>query len=150
MERESVGLSDRGDQAVACLLAAAADFCANAAVLVVGRMPLALLATGAAGHGARLDRCADDAEIGCRLAGQNAAGRVADVGAVEIEANAADQLLHVSLGEADVGAARAGGRTVEALVDTAQEHVEIKAGGLRVRLDHFSNCHVLSVPSTGV
>ena len=60
---------------------------------MVGGVPLALLATGAAGRGAGLDRCADDAEIERGLSGHDAAGGLAGVGAVETEANAPDQLL---------------------------------------------------------
>src|SRR5207247_402649 len=120
-----------------------AAFGANAAVLMMGGVPLALLATGAAGRRAGLDRCADDAEIERGLAGHDAAGGLACVGAVEAEANAADQLLQVFLAEAGVGAAGTGSGTVDAVLDTAQERVAIKAARLWMRLDHFSNCHFL-------
>jgi hypothetical protein len=114
-------------------------------VLVVGGVPRALIATGAAGRRAGFDRCADDPEIGRRLAGENAAGSLADVGAVEVETNATDQLLHVVLAETGVGAACAGSGTVQALVDTTQKRVAIKAGRLWMRLDDLLNCHVLSL-----
>jgi hypothetical protein len=139
-----VGLADRPDQVVAGLLAAAAGFGAYAAMLMVGGVLLALLATGAAGHCAGLDRCADDVEIERGLAGHDAAGGLADVGAIETEANAPDQLRQVLLAEAGVGAARTGCGTVEAVLDTAQERVAIKAARLRMGLDQFSNCHFLS------
>ncbi len=114
-------------------------------MLVVGGVPRALIATGAAGRRAGLDRCADDAQIGRSLAGEDAAGGLADVGAVEVETNATDQLLHVVLAETGVGAARAGSGTVQALVDATQERVAIKAGLLWMRLDYLLNCHVLSL-----
>jgi hypothetical protein len=137
-------LTDRRQQVVARLLAAAAAFGAKAAVLMVGGVPLTLLATGAAGQRASFDRCDDDAEIGRGLAGHDATGCLAHIGAIEVEANAADQLLHVAFAETGVGAARARSGTVETLVDTTQERVEIKAGRLWMRLDDFSNRHVLS------
>jgi hypothetical protein len=83
-------------------------------VLVVLGVPLTLLATGTTGRRTGLDRCAEDADIGRGLAGEDAARGVAGVGAIEVEANAADQLLHVLLAETGVGAAGAGSGTVEA------------------------------------
>jgi hypothetical protein len=98
-------------------------------VLVVLGVPLTLLATGTTGRRTGLDRCAEDADIGRGLAGEDAARRVAGVGAIEVEANAADQLPHVLLAETGVGAAGARSGTVEALVDTAQERVRSKLVG---------------------
>jgi glycine/D-amino acid oxidase-like deaminating enzyme len=66
--------------------------------------------------------------------------------AVVVEANAADQVLHVLLAETGVGATGAGGGTVEALADAAQQRVPIKARRLWMRLDHLLNCHFLSLP----
>jgi hypothetical protein len=122
-----------------------AGFGAEPAVVVVGGVPLALLATDAAGRRAGFDSCAEEFEIGCGLAGEDAAGSVTDVGAVEVETNAADQLLHVFLAETGVGTARARSGTVKTLVDAAQQHLAIKAGRLGMRLDDFSSCHVLSL-----
>jgi hypothetical protein len=93
-----------------------------------------------------LNRRAEHADIGRGLAGQDAARSVAGVGAIVVEANAADQLLHVLLAETGVGATGARGGTVEALVDTAQQRLSIKARRLWMGLDHFSNCHFLSLP----
>src|SRR5439155_13665769 len=78
------------------------------------------------------------------LADQNAASGVADVGAVEAEANAAHQLRHVVLGEIGVGTARAASGTIDALADTAEEQVAIKAGRLWMQLDDLLKGHVLS------
>jgi hypothetical protein len=116
-------------------------------MLMVGRVPLALLATRAAGRRAGLDDCADDAEIERGLAGHDAAGGLAGVGAVEAEPNAPDQLLQVFLAETGVAAAGTGNGTVETVLDTAQERVAIKAVRLRMRLDQFSNCHFVSFRS---
>jgi hypothetical protein len=113
-------------------------------MVVVGGVSLAFLATDAAGRRAGFDRCTEEAEIGCGLARDDAAGRVADVGTVEVEPNAADQLLHVFLTEAGVGAARARSGTVETLVDTTQERAALEAGRLGMRVDHLSNGHLSS------
>jgi hypothetical protein len=96
-------------------------------VLVVGGVPIALLGTGEAGHRTRFDDCPDQTQIRRGLAGQDAAGGVAGVGAVEAEANAAHHLPQVVLGEIGVRTAATAGGTIEALVDTAQERVAIEA-----------------------
>ena len=126
------------------MVAAAADSGADAAVLVVLGVPVTLVATGATGRRTGFDRCPENADIGRGLAGEDAARSVAGISAIEVETNAADQLLHPFLGETGVGAAGAGGGTVEALVDTAHERVAINARRLRMRPDHFLNCHNLS------
>jgi hypothetical protein len=115
-------------------------------VLVVLGVPLTFLATCATGRGTGLNRCTEDLDIGRGLAGEHATRGVAGVGAVVVEANAADQVLHVLLAETGVGATRACGGTVEALVDAAQQRVSIEARRLWMRLDYFSNCHFLSLP----
>src|SRR5918999_542156 len=139
-------LANRGDQVAARLLAAATDLRANTAVVMVGRVAIALLGTGTTGDDACLGRGAYDAEVGLGLTGHDTAGGVAHVGAVETEPNAPHQIGHVRLAEAGVRAAGARGGTVEALVNAAQQHVAIKTDGPRVPLDDFSNCHVPSVP----
>ncbi len=119
---------------------------ADTAVVMVGRVAIALLGASTTGDNARVNRRAYDAEVGLGLTGHDPAGRVAHVGAVKIEPNAPHQLGHARLAEAGVGAAGAGGDTVEALVNTAQQHVAIKADGPRMPLDDFSDCHISSVP----
>jgi hypothetical protein len=114
-------------------------------VLVVLSVPLTLLPTSATGRRTGLYRCAEHADIGCGLAGHDAARGAAGIRAIEIEANAADQLLQLLLAETGVSAAGAARGTVEALGDAAQESVSIKARRLWMRLDHFLNCHFLSL-----
>ena len=92
-------------------------------MIVVFRVPLTLLAAGATGCRTGLDRCAEDVDNGLGLARDDAARGAAGVSAVVVEANAADQLLHVRLAETGVGAAGAQRGTVEALVDAAHERV---------------------------
>jgi hypothetical protein len=111
--------TNRCDQVVARLLAAAADLGANTAVLVMGGMPLALSTTGLARRGAGLDHRPQDAQIRRGLTYRDPGGRVACISAVEAEANAAHHLVHVVLREIGVGATRATGGAVEALSNTA-------------------------------
>lgn len=109
---------------------------------MVGRVALALVAACMADHDACLDRRAYNAEVGLGLAGHDSANRVADIRAVEIEPDAPNQLQHVRLAEAGVGAAGAGGGAVEALLDTAKEQVAVETDRTRMPLDDFSNRHV--------
>src|SRR5919109_3975724 len=123
------------------MLAAAAHLGANAAVLVVIGVVLTLFATGPARQHAGLNRCADDADVGRGLAGHDAAGGLAQVGAIETKANAAHQPLHVALAEVGIGAARTRGGAVDARLDTAHHHVTIAARRMRVGLEHLSSRH---------
>jgi hypothetical protein len=109
---------------------------------MVGGVPVALLRTREAGDGTGFDDCADEAQIRRGLAGHDAAGRVAGIGAVEAETYAANHLPHVVLGEIGVGAAGTAGATIEALGDAAQERVVIEARRLWMRLNDLSIGHV--------
>ena len=117
-------------------------------MLMVGGVPLTLLTTDAASRRAGFDRRADDDEIRRGLASHDASGRLARVGAVEVEPDAADQLLQVFLAEARVGAAGTGSGTVEAVLDAAQEHVAIEAARLWMQLDDLLNRHFVSSVGT--
>src|SRR2546423_3271182 len=119
--------ADRLEQVVAGLLTAAAHLGANAAVLVVLGVPLALFATGTARHHAALNGCADDAGVRRCLAGHDAAGGVAQIGAVEAKANTSHQLLRIALAEVGIGTAGTRGRTVDTRLDAAHHHVAITA-----------------------
>jgi hypothetical protein len=90
---------------------------------------------------AGFDHCADDIDVGRSLAGHDTAGRIADVGAVEAEANAADQLRQAALAEVGVGATRASRGAVAARLGTADERIGISAGRLWAGLEHLSNGH---------
>ena len=82
-----------------------------------------------------------------RLAGEDLAGRVAHVGAVKVEADAASQHLYILLTEAGVGAGGAGLGAVEAGLDALNQCLGIHGGFVRVRLDHPSSIsHVYSFP----
>src|SRR5437762_4072689 len=107
-------------------------------------MPLAFLAASAACPRARLGRRAENSEVGFGLPRQNATGGAADVAAVETEAYAAHQPLHVRLGETRVGAARARRSAFQTPVDAAHEHLAVEARRLRMRLDDVPDAHVCS------
>jgi hypothetical protein len=129
-------------QVVACLLTAATDFGANAAVLVVSGVAIALFGTDEASHRTCLDHCADKAEIRGSLACHDSPGRVAGVGAVETEASAPNHVAHVLLGEIRIGATRAAGNTVQAGLNTALERVAILDGRLWMHQDDLWKVHV--------
>ena len=71
-------------------------------MLVVSRVLLALRGARVAGHRARLERRAEDAEVGLSLTDQDSARSSADISAVETKADAADHLPHVRLAEVDM------------------------------------------------
>ena len=135
-------LLHRCEQRVARLLAAAAGFGADPAVLVVMGMPLALISTGTTRCGAGLDGRTEDAEIELRLARHHPAGGVAEIGAVKTQSNAADHVSDVLLGETRVGARGARGRAVDAVVNAAKKRLAIDAGWVWMRCDDLSNTHV--------
>jgi hypothetical protein len=115
-------------------------------VLVVMGVPLALISAGTAGCGAGLDGRAYDAEIGLRLARHHAAGGIAQIGAVKTQANAADHVSDVLLGETRVGASGACAGTVDAVFNAAKKRLAIDAGWVWMRRDDLSNTHVDPFP----
>jgi hypothetical protein len=108
---------------------------------MVMSVPLALFARGAARRHAGFDHCADDAEIGFRLSRDDATGGGASIGAVETEADAADQVRDVVLGETRIDAAGATCGAVEAVVDAAQEQLAIDAGRVWMHVNELVNGH---------
>ena len=104
-------------------------------------MALALLFTQATRSRTSFDDRSDCGAFCCSLPCDDAGGRAADISAVETEAYAADELLHVRLGEARVGAARAARGAIQALGDAADEDVEVDAARPGMRLHHVSKSH---------
>jgi hypothetical protein len=91
-------VANRRYEVVTCILASATDFGADAAVFVVGGVPLALLCTGNTSRRTGFDHCAEKAEIRFGLPCDDTACDVARVSAIEAEANAASQRTYVALG----------------------------------------------------
>jgi len=106
-------------------------------MLVVGRVALALR---------RADRALLKARDNLRphgrgdvlgLAAEQARRRIADVGAIQAEVEAAAHLGDVALRKVRIGAGGAALQAGEALVDAAGEQVPVELGGQRVRLQHL-------------
>jgi hypothetical protein len=138
-------LAHRGEQFAACLLAAATNLSADAAMVVMRRVEIALLGASATCDNTCHDCGAYDPNIGLGLTGHHPPGRVAHVGTVEVEPNAPHQLGHVILAKACVSAAGARDGTLETRVNAAQQDVTINADGPGMSLDDVSDCHVASV-----
>src|SRR6185437_5789726 len=119
-------------------------------VLVVFCVPLALLTADAASHRAGFHRGGDEVEIGLGQACDDAAGCLTDIGTVEAQANATDELVPILfLSEAGVGATDAGRCTLDTRVDATQEHLEIDFALLRVYLHDLADRHLVSSRSQG-
>ena len=96
--------ADRLDRFPTGLLAATAGLRAKAAVLVHARVPLAFLRTERASLGASLQSGENDLLVAAGPARANRTRGHADVGAVEVEADALPKLSYHVLGQAGVGA----------------------------------------------
>jgi hypothetical protein len=126
------------DELIAGQVAMAAGISADAAVLhAVRGMSLALLSAEPTGGGAGLEGGGDHLRIEGRLPGDDAAGRVAEIGAVEIEPDTARERFRVRFGEAGVGTGGAGLGAVETGTNAGQQRV-VAENRLRMRLDHGS------------
>src|SRR5829696_5084585 len=136
----------RGEEVVAGALTTAAGLATDTAVLhAVFGVLLALLAAQAASPRASLQDSLSQFHIEGRLPGEDLSGRVADVGAVEVEPYAADQHLQVLLTQTGVGAGGAGLGAVEAGLDALHQRFCLRSGIARGRLDYPSGVgHVAS------
>jgi hypothetical protein len=136
---------ERREQLVAGVLAAAAFLGAQAAVLVVVGVALALLGACAARRAAGLESGQLDGRIGVGLAREDAAGADTRVSTVQTEAKAPFQRADVVLGEGGVGADRACGCALPAFVDASSEDARLgdERPGMCVE-DRF-DAHVLSL-----
>lgn len=113
-------------QRIAGLLTAAACLGADATVFhAMLTVLLALVAAKLAGLGARLEERPTQRRLEGGLAGQRVSSRGADIGAIEVETNTADQRLHLLFAEAGVGAGSAGLRTVKAGADALDQRVDV-------------------------
>jgi hypothetical protein len=136
-------LGDLSEEVITRLLAAATDCRANTTVFVVSGVALALLGASEAGLCTGFDHRGDDAQVGDRLPRHDPASRIAGVGTVEVESNAADQFGQIALCEAGVCAGGTARGAVDTVVDAAEEGVAIEVAGMRVQVDDLSNSHGL-------
>src|SRR4051812_385345 len=130
---------DRGQQVVAGLLAPTARVGADPAVLVHVRVPGALVPTGLARLGAGAEHRAGQLGVVRGLPGQDATGGLADVGAVEVAADASPHVGDRLLAEAGV---RAGGARLGALDaggDTGGERLPVQPGAVGMAVDHAAD-----------
>jgi hypothetical protein len=141
VERARVRSAECCEERLACVSAVAARPLAEAAVLVVLGMTLALLCADAARRAAGREQRAQDRRVARGLARGHAAGGDARVGAIEARANATDHLRDVGLSEVGIGADRAGGRALRAGLDAAGNGVEI-ADGPWMRFEQLLNGHL--------
>ena len=125
-------------QRIACFLTASAGVSTDATVFhAMLAMFLALVAAEFAGLSACLEKCPTQRRLEGGLAGQNVAGRGADISAIQVEANTADQRLHLLFAEAGVGASGASLGAVEAGPNTLDQCANVHRRFLRSRLSHW-------------
>jgi hypothetical protein len=89
-------------------------------------VPFALVAAEAAGGRARLERGGNRLRLERRLARDDAADRVAQIGAIEVEPDAEDQIVDGLLAEAGIRTRGAGLGAVEAGADAGDQRVVVK------------------------
>ena len=98
-------------------------------MLVHLRVLAALLGTDTAGRPAGFELSADEAQVGLGLAGEDAPGGAADVGAVEVEPDAAAEHPNLLFAKTGVGTGDATLLTLEAGVDTGAQRIKVAGGG---------------------
>jgi hypothetical protein len=135
------GCRERRAQFLARLLAAPALLRTEAAVLVVRRVALALVGTRTARGEARLQRVELRWRMGIALAAEDANGGSACVRAVEAEADAADKVTDVVLGDARVGTYRAARLADAALVQDSRENGDVSDQRPRMGLEDVFDAH---------
>jgi hypothetical protein len=126
-----------GDNLPAGVLAAPAYLCADPAVLMVVRVPLALLGAGPAGLGARLNERARGLRIELGHSADDSARRSADVTAVLTQADTAEQRCDVVLTEACVRAGDTALRAIETSLDAGNESACLYRDLPRMRLEQL-------------
>src|SRR3954471_1865845 len=134
------GVSAEGaDELAAGGLAAPAGLGADAAVLVDVGVAGALVAAGPARRGAGLQDRAGQVRVVAGVPREHPASGVADVGAVEVGADARPQLGDHLLAQAGVGAGRAGLRALEARLDAGDELLLVDTPEVgRVGVEHLA------------
>ena len=132
------------------LLADPAGFGADAAMLVRARVMLAHLGASAARRNARQELRFDHALVGFDQARQDSAGGEADVGAIEIEADASGE-IEIGFRQTGIGATATDGRTFEAGIDGSAGGID-GAARMGMRVQHFVDvmAHASSAPNASL
>lgn len=100
------------------------------------RVQLALRAAHLARGDTRLQLPAQDYSVDGSLARCEASSDVANIGAIEVQADAPDKLRDILLGQARVGTTGAGLSTVETGLHTMRECLWVNGSWLRMRTEH--------------
>jgi hypothetical protein len=119
------------------LFASSTHFGANAAVLVMMRVPLTLIAAAPTRFDASLKGNARELGDKLGLPGENAAGRDADVTAVVTQRDARNEGFEVGLAEVRVSAGCATLSTVEARLDAGNQRRDFHRKCARMRLQNL-------------
>lgn len=115
---------------------------ADAAVFVHLGMLAAFLPAGFAGRGTGLEDRADHRDVRTRAPACDGSRGGADVGAIEVEADALPKLFDLILCQAGIGARGACLGAAVAFLDTAQQGVCRVALDMRVACNHLVDVHV--------
>ena len=115
-------LAQRGQNLITCLLAAAADLGADAAVFHVLAVPLALSAADKADLGTRMEDRSPHRHVKLGLAGDDLANSAAHIGAGEVKADAAHKPVAHLFSKARISAGGASLRAIKAGLNTLLQH----------------------------
>jgi hypothetical protein len=126
---------------LASLLTIPARLSADAAVLVLTCVTLALLRTNPAGNSTGANHLPNDLLVGPRSAARHRAGRIANVSAVKIEPNALRQLLNTILTKTGISAGYAALGTRVAFLDAFDQRGVSAAFDMGVGANHFLHVH---------
>ena len=135
--RERSLSSERRQGVLTSLLASSTDCFADAAVLVMVRVPVTLVAASPTSFDAGLKGSPGELGDELGLPGEHAAGRDADVAAVVTQRDARDEGFEIGFAEVGVGAGCAGLRTVEARVDAGNQRPDVHPKCARMRLQNL-------------
>src|SRR4029453_2262857 len=128
--RAPLASAKTAQQVDAGLLATAAGFGADAAMLMHAGVGFAFCGAACAGDTAGLQEGSGDVGVVAGVPGQHRAGRAADVGAVQVGPDALRQLRNHVLAEAGVGARRTGFAASEARMDTGRPLLSINIANI--------------------
>lgn len=115
---------------------------ADLAVLVTAGVLFAFRRARCTGGFAELDRLAQDFLIRSRSSRGERAHGIANIGAIEIQANALPQHLDTRLCDAGIGARNTHLRTREAFIHAVNERRAVIAFDVGMRGDHFLRVHL--------
>jgi YceI-like domain len=141
--------AEAGDQLLAGLLTTSAGLRADPAVFVHLGVPVALIGAGPAGSRAGLQHGAGEVGVVAGVPGQHPAGGVADVCAVQVGADALDQVGDPGLAQARVGARGTALGAVEAFIDTPGQCCAVDVAEVgRLGAQHLLNMAHRYLPSS--